>query len=451
MKRQHTYGQTTARASASRLQDVIRGLARGGMGLGCLLLLAGAGGAAAAVKMNPVVIDPGTVRPPQVPSFMFGGKTMTTERARAMAEAENYELIKYLRCSGNLQECVIMQVVGLAGRVFQYQVLGERCELEVTADPVIKVDPGRPDPHTEFGPKAQSTPNVAAAADKGPFADDCFAGYQVAFRAVQLDTLWVASSGHTITLEQRYETLRDNRWTTIATARASSWSYDRVPSGLTSGWAYELRDGSDKVLTSDTESWIAIASGGSTEASAAELCALKQKAIVADQQATVSKLYFAADLVPVPDEVTMDIDLKIYGFGISIGGKKNMDAAANLKEVGDDNAVKAGTGFELDCRLHPGKYFPEQFTPEPGELELADELEGFQSPFGETDLAAAGHCPSSTTGAETVDMGGGSVCTADVRRTCEVTTSGSCECTNPEVVGNMLCACEDPGAAECAP
>jgi hypothetical protein len=49
----------------------------------------------------------------------------------------------------------------------------------------------------------------------------------VAFRAVQLDTLWVASTGHTITLEQRYETLRDNRWTTIVTARASSWSYDR--------------------------------------------------------------------------------------------------------------------------------------------------------------------------------------------------------------------------------
>jgi hypothetical protein len=231
----------------------------------------------------------------------------------------------------------------------------------------------------------------------------------VAFRAVQLDTLWVASTGHTITLEQRYETLRDNRWTTIVTARASSWSYDRVPSGLTAGWAYELRDGSDKVLTSDTESWIAIASGGSTEASAAELCALKQKAIVADQQAAVSKLYFAADAVPVPDEVTMDIDIKIYGFGISIGGKKNMDAAANLKEVGDDNAVKAGAGFELDGRLHPGKYFPEQFAPEPGELELVGELEGFQSPFGETDLAAAGPCPSSTTGAETVDMGGGSV------------------------------------------
>jgi hypothetical protein len=138
-----------------------------------------------------------------VPIFTFGGKTMTTERARAMAEAENYELIKYLRCSGNLQECVIMQVVGLAGRVFQYQVLGERCKWEVTANPVITADPVRRDPHTRLGRKAQSTPNVAAAADKGPFADDCFAGYQVAFRAVQLDTLWVASSGHTITLEQR--------------------------------------------------------------------------------------------------------------------------------------------------------------------------------------------------------------------------------------------------------
>jgi hypothetical protein len=67
MKRQHTYGQTTARASASGLQDVIRGLARGGMGLGCLLLLAGAGGAAAAEqpaeKTKPIVRDPGTVPP----------------------------------------------------------------------------------------------------------------------------------------------------------------------------------------------------------------------------------------------------------------------------------------------------------------------------------------------------------------------------------------------------
>lgn len=426
-------------------------------GLMCILLCGLLAGSAAAQEMFPTAVNPGTVLNPadhgQVLSerpIMFRGSTMTTDRARGIAGRAGYELISFLPCTENLQECAILEVIGPAGRVYQYQITSEDCwTAEIgghntanLGNEIIQIPPRQK--RRLANPGSSTTINNPVSFggvtndDKDPWTNGCFAGYKVAFRARQLDTLWVAAEGRTISLEQVYQTFSDNRWVPLATVKASSWYYGDVFSGATSGWAYELRDSSGTLLTSDSDSVFSIASGGSTEVSATDLCNSRRDSIVADQQFVVALLYAAADILTILDQATIEVSLEPFGFGGSVTVSKTVDIPEHVKEIGDAHATKAGTDFHTDCLQHPGKYFPAKFPPEPGELSLAEQAT-FESPFGETNLATAANCPSTLTGQEAADMGGGTVCTATVRRTCEITTEGECVCNNPVVVDEYVC------------
>jgi hypothetical protein len=256
--------------------------------------------------------------------------------------------------------------------------------------------------------------------------------------------LYADKMGYSIKFEHHFQLIADGRWQDAAVVTASSWNLLKEwgKGTINVGWAYELRDADRNVLTSESESRDLIASSGSDEISLKDRCQIRSDLVAAGADAVVAVCYNACKIgtLGIPDVVETDLDLDKLGVGASIKGIKNLNLCENIKGS-QDKALKLGAAWVLDdCVNHPGNYFPSDYPPEEDSLTLLI-LPGYEPAYGIllADGQTPANCPASYVNHEVVDMGDGTECAGDVRYHCETTTSGTCECDDPQVEGSITC------------
>ena len=418
-----------------------------------------------------------TVQPGSLPSvsdaavgieraLIFDGAVLTQARAEQIAVAANFTLIDFHRCSTG-ENCAIFEVAGPNGRIFQYQVLGERCKLIMSQGTIAAGTLGdltHMSSRSARKTKAARQSSGSAPAGSVPAASanvnptqvvveqagnvtSCFGGYTVLFRARQENTLYADVLGFSTKVAQFYQTVDNGRWLDLFNMSSSNFRFQRVDSGVTDyGWAHETRYSNGTLRSGASEAGSMIASSGSPGQTAAALCGGNRDVLQASANVTALEAYAACKAIPLPGSATIGGELKLepWGVGGSVSGSvtKTSDTCANFKDIAlAKNAVSAASYYN-DCMQHPGRYFPNIFPPEDGALAI-DRLETAIKPqyIENGSVPAGGACPSSIVNNNvTVDMGDGLVCTADaVRYTCNTTTSGSCDCTDPKVEGAITC------------
>jgi hypothetical protein len=380
----------------------------------------------------------------------FDGGTLTKERARDLAKTAGFNLLDFFPCAYSTDRCAMFQVRGKRGNVFLYQVSSERCmtvdSQQTNPNGVGAGAQQAPRRRTRQGGLSASSSSSAgatgAAEETRREASYCFAGYRADYRAREANTVYADNTGYTMRVQHHYQLIQDGRWKDVVTATTSSWSLlKEAGRGTTNrGWAYELEAGGT-VLTSDSGSVDLIASEGGNGVELTERCKSKSDLVLATQNAVNQGFYLACKVatLAIPDSVTGNVSLEPLGVGASIEATKNLDLCTNGKDSTAALSELAAKWAYDDCINHPGKYFPADY-PNPGALDIKV-LPGFESPYAV--LLEGGkapqNCPSSYVTQETVDMGGGTTCQANVRYTCETTVGGACECKDPKVEGDIAC------------
>jgi hypothetical protein len=156
---------------------------------------------------------------------LFDGKVLDESRAHSLAASEDFELLAYHQCAGGGDQCAIFEVQGKRGKVFQYQVLADKCALKPQANAIdtdALTNPQVPPAGTAktispVGAQAKAQVNDAPNRPdlKGTeliqddedqkTADTCFGGYKVAFRARQENTFSAGDFGHILSTTQHYQ------------------------------------------------------------------------------------------------------------------------------------------------------------------------------------------------------------------------------------------------------
>jgi hypothetical protein len=393
----------------------------------------------------------------------FAGAVLDQARAEAIAEGAGFDLVAFHRCAFDAEECAMFEVQG-PRNVFMYQVSASRCRTLVFDDPEQAATVGARVSRATTSRSAQSptsddtsAASTGAGADHGeptwdPAAGDasaCFAGYTADYRFREASTLYADYRGFEIKMEHHYQLIVNGFWTDVVTTITSTWDMQIRPdsSMRTRGWSYELRDSNDDVIGSDGVLTESIASSGSssTDASLEARCQAKQRSLETQQAVAIAEGEAVCRLATLfmPDSSTVSIDLTPLGVGGSVEATKNQDLCGGGANISTKKSEAAGAQLFEDCLENPGRYFPVDYPPPTRAIDY-QELPGFESPYATQDVGAGQGCPATMVAHEVVEMADGSVCEADVSRTCELQSNGSCRCSNGVVVGEMVCTCDNP-------
>jgi hypothetical protein len=388
-----------------------------------------------------------SIRPVQ----RFAGRTLTEERAKGMADAAGFKLLDFFPCAYSTDRCAMFQVRGKRGNVFLYQVSSERCMTAGSpqTNPNGAGDLAQPGRRRRaqggLSPTSTSAAGGAGAEEEtGGEANYCFAGYRADYRTREANTVYADNTGYSMKVDHHYQLIQDGRWKDVVTATTSSWSLlKEAGRGTTNrGWAYEMKDSAGTVLTSDSGSVDVIASEGGNGVELTDRCQSKHDLMLKTHTAVNEGFFLACKVatLAIPDSTTGTISFEPLGVGVSIEASKNLDLCTNGRDTTAALIDAAAQWLYDDCINHPGKYFPADYPADPGAYDLKV-LPGFKSPYAV--LLEGGkapqNCPSSYVSLETVDMGGGTTCQANVRYTCETTVGGACECKDPKVEGQIAC------------
>lgn len=403
---------------------------------------------------KPTHVEPhGGIRTP----LMFGGSLLTQERAEQIATSAGFTLIDFHACSGGT-ECAIFEVVTPAVEVYQYQVSSDRCTRPMVAGTVAD---GTLTPNRSLGSRsarkntassrtAQSVDPRSSGVDSASLTPgdvtNCFGAYTLVFRARQENALYADKLGYSTTIGQYYQTVKNGRWSDLYSVSANTWKFGREASSTVDiGWSHETRYANGVLRSGESQQVEGSPVSGSGQQSAAEVCEDSKAVMQANANVQVQAAHAACKAFPLPGSTTvnLEVDLKPWGVGASAGisATKTSDTCANFRDIGLAKNEAAASAYAQDCKSHPGRYFPYLFPPESGAL-TPDVLEtAIKAKWQENGSVSAGYCPSSIVNYDVaVDMGNGSVCSADaVRYTCNTTTQGTCECSNPTIEGAITC------------
>jgi hypothetical protein len=400
---------------------------------------------------------------------IFDGAVMTRQRAAAMAKVMNSELLSFRSCAYHSGKCVMMEVVAPNKKAYLYQISSERCLVPVdrsidnsATDQDMVVGQSGPTLRRPRGPEARQRrvvgdpglPNTGAQPDQ-PWVDSrppgsasyCFAGYRADYRVRQDNLLYADHTGYALEINLAVQLIDNGYWKDAMTSTTSAWDLLKPDSQLNNkGKAFELRDSLGRVITSESESedWIAASPPqvGLTERCAAKRDSMQAGAELACQVGfDVCRVATAA----IPDSATAGLSLEPLGMGGHIETTKNQDFCRNAKDTQIAISKVASAGMYEDCLENPGRYFPADYPPPDADIDLAH-LINFK-PFYPKEYVrvtvSGTSCPPTTTEHFSTDMGGGITCDAVVRYTCK-STGGECRCTEPKVVGDLVCTGSGP-------
>lgn len=390
------------------------------------------------------------------PIIQFGKAMMTDERARSLAEASGFTYIRWFPCSGNVQKCVVLEVLGKKGRIFQYHLLDERC-ITVASKPVQT----RLDPDTISAPRstaaghrataksattganvgATTNPNRPAGAaidpDEGKGAVSCLGGFRALARARQENSYLADNLGFYMRLHQTFQVVNDGRWTNVVGFISDVWQLPVAGTGLTErGHSYEMLDGAGATMDSGGDSYQYIASSGSSDVSVAEKCGGKRDSYQAQKILAIEIANAVCTLTEwiVPD-VTIEGAFAPAGVGGIIAGTWDFPYCEPAKDTFKASSAVAATKMYEDCLAHPGRYFPGEYPPVLQPL-ILHESSGYLPTIPEK-ISFEGDCPPYTEKVSSFAIGKLS-CTVATPYTCEKKKDGQCECKRDERLGSKV-------------
>ena len=259
-------------------------------------------------------------------TFKFSGTPMTDQRAAAIANSENFDLVSWQICP-SADNCMILEVAGRKqGWIYRYVLVGEKCTRVATpskapaADANIHVSP-------ETSASAQPRKAGGAADGSAQTADRCFGEYPVVMRARQHDSYSANNEGYTGRLEEIWQQIVRGTWTPFVTTIVGFWDLPVPNSGMNErGTSYSWTNGSGKVVRSDSKILNWIASGGSTTGvTAKDLCQASQ-AFHKDRLTEALEASVAVcTAVPIPQSITVKGGIAGEGAPLGVGGNISLD------------------------------------------------------------------------------------------------------------------------------
>jgi hypothetical protein len=222
------------------------------------------GSQALAKEANPVPPSPTTPTLRQ----RFDGAVLTDSRARSIVEAAGYEYISFLGCAPSSDDCAIFNVRehGNNGRplAFTVRAASDTCTMLPSGTAAIHSAGvgSRASARTSSETVPSSTGTDHGAAYES--ADPCFYRYPVAMRAIYDGSTTFMAGYASTRMAITYQVIEAGKWDSrykIVTGTVEQpWN-----SGLRQTYYYELWDGDENLLGSDTQGVDLLASSGASE------------------------------------------------------------------------------------------------------------------------------------------------------------------------------------------